>query len=625
MRSFLTWPRVCLLAPIVITVSFVTGCHSSRPEPSSAPDSAAVTSGNDAVQPSSTIAPQAASNHASGDETATSKELQPASTNTKSKTSQNSKTSKPSKDSAAKPDPKWLGAVPAKAGANAKPVVLFDSYHAHNFIHRGLVPNEHTYHRFTGLRRAAKLLESRGCEVHEMLVGPITAKHLANVQLLVINLPSMDRPPWLVTEIAAIEQFVRRGGGILFVTDHSNCYYHQYQLLPLWDRLGLIPTFETVCERKPNCMLTPTGAGWVLIRDFKPHAVTNNVRYCATQTGGRVVGEGVIAWTSDQAWADAGVVPLYGEGSPGLFGDMRLSDSEQQGAQGVLLARAVDHGRVVVISDQNMIGDAFITYADNWLLWLNACRWCGNLSWKEDSFTAHTTSNSVAKTSEANQPRSANESATDANEPTNFEKLIADEPDRNAMPRIDTAQWHIHCWEPLQSEENGKFYFGGGDLEQYYNFWCWLNRWFWATASDRDFRPAESRQGRPLLIAMTSSMDSSELLKQCSDTLKAQGKVVLISDSDLSIDDATTEKELASATQTIGRAAQDDIKSDAIRFRAEPIPHWRLESDKHRGQVVLITNAERIRNSRFPRPESAPNAVALKNQNTLLHWLLERP
>src|SRR4051812_44929940 len=49
-----------------------------------------------------------------------------------------------------------------------RPVVLFDSYHAHNFIFRGLVPGEHTYHRFTGLRRAAQLLEHRGCEVREL-------------------------------------------------------------------------------------------------------------------------------------------------------------------------------------------------------------------------------------------------------------------------------------------------------------------------------------------------------------------------------------------------------------------------------------------------------------------------
>ncbi len=183
---------------------------------------------------------------------------------------------------------------------------MFDSFHAHNFLERGLVPGEHTYHRITSLRRAASLLTDRELEVREMLVGPWTPDKLEGVRLIVLNLPSMDRPPWLVSEIETVERFVRDGGGMLFITDHSNCYYHQYHLLPLWQRLGLIPTFETTCERTEKNLLAHSGPGWLLIRDFSEHPLTQNVRYFGIQTGGRVVGEGIVARTSSAAWADAG-------------------------------------------------------------------------------------------------------------------------------------------------------------------------------------------------------------------------------------------------------------------------------------------------------------------------------
>ncbi len=224
----------------------------------------------------------------------------------------------------------FLILISSIGNAAERPVVLFDSFHAHNFLDRGLIPGEHTYHRITGLRRARELLTDREVEVRELLIGPIRPETLKDVQLIVLNLPSMDRPPWLTSEIEAVERFIRGGGGMIFITDHTNCYYHQYHLLPLWQRLGLVPTFETACERTEKNLLSHRGPGWLLVRDFDKHPVTEGVRYFGTQTGGRVVGDGVIARTSQDAWADAGLSPLYGEGNPGLTGDLQYSPAKNK-------------------------------------------------------------------------------------------------------------------------------------------------------------------------------------------------------------------------------------------------------------------------------------------------------
>lgn len=565
-----------------------------------------------------------------------------------------------------------------------RPVVLLDSYHAHNFVHRGLVPGEHTYHAFTALRRACRLLEQRGCQVRELLVGPLSHDQLSDVRLIVLNLPSMDRPPWLVSELLAVEDFIRRGGGIIFITDHSNCYYHQYHLLPLWDRLGLIPTFETVCERSAQCVISPGSPGWLMARDFEPHPVNQGVRFFAMQTGGRVVtnaaaGDAVIAWTSDQAWADAGALPLYGEGPVGLYGDMRYSDSEEQGKQGIVLAHSVGQGRVIVISDQNSLGDALIAYAHNWRLWVNAVRWCGRFQWDQSQHDAHgsqpnhttapdatgavttlanttaasaTVTHATATHSMANDTDRPSKSAANARpdiQPTSaqpvvaglsgnrsaFDALVQSEPDRNAFPAMPAGAWNVHCWEPIST---GRFHWGGSNDGQYYNFWCWMNRWHWISADEERSRPREHQRGLPMLLAVEADLLDERLLTLARATLAQRGKVLLLPDHDSPVDPgaaaASAAKGDASASTAAPRATQwaldlagqisgSPVRSEALRWQSEPVAHWGAEVAG--GWLVMVPNAAALRNASFTRPEIAPDGMQRAWQIKLHRWLFDQP
>lgn len=530
--------------------------------------------------------------------------------------------------------------------------MLVDSYHAHNFLHRGLVPGEHNYHCYTGLRRGLGLLETRGCEVREWIVGPITADRLRDVQLVVLNLPSMDRPPWLVSEIEAIDAYVRRGGGMVFVTDHSNCYYHQYHLLPLWDRLGLIPSFETVCERSDQRMLTPGSPAWLVARDFRPHPITAQVRYWAMQTGGRVVGSpaDILVWTSDRAWADAGMSPLYGEGPVGLTGDMRYADSEESGPQGLLLAKTIGQGRVVVFTDQNALGDAVLAYAHNWRLWANACRWCGRLEWDQAQFDASTfpiesasspaepsataASAAASATRDAREASVANE-ASDGSQASSaqpalnstFEGIVGVEPDRNASPTAPSGAWSIHCWEPIS---RGRYYFGGGSDAQFYNFWCWLNRWYWTSADDAPLRPSEMSSGRPMLWLVAADLDDPALCDLARSTLARRGKVLVLPSEDLSNQGGSKESgptaaETRAALAIARQVAEGPLSIEQLRWHSEPIEHWGARLAADQGTLVVIRTARPLRNAGFPRPDIAPDGRQLAWQSQFHRWLFELP
>ena len=390
-------------------------------------------------------------------------------------------------------------------------------------------------------------------------------------------------------------------------------------------------------NERPQTLLARSGPAWLLIRDFDKHPITDGVRYFATQTGGRVVGEGIIARTSGDAWADAGTAPLYGEGNPGLTGDLRSSDSEDQGAQGILQAKSIDRGRIVVISDQNAIGDALISYADNWQLWLNACNWAGQLKIE----TGPLTIDKITTRQEL------------ASDPSAFDRLVSGEPDRNAQPTLPAGSWQIHCWEPLSA---GNFHWGSSDSEQYYSFWCWLNRWCWASAHEANSNPAPA--GRSMLLACESDLADANLKLRIDQVLRQRGKVVVLGTPKASL--ATTPSSpMTTPIDAIDTAV--DIASDVDReksmdpskigqLRTEwlrdilgklfsqqevqrlfavanwqnlPLEHVTFEIEG--GQIVFISNAQALQNGPFTPPEIAPNSMQSKWQRQLYHWLFEQP
>ena len=252
--------------------------------------------------------------------------------------------------------------------------IIVDSYHSHNFINLPPDANLYDYHHLYGYRHLFRYLESRGVTLDEITIGPIDKNKLADVGMLFINLTSMDMPPFRMSEIKAIKQYVENGGGLLVVTDHSNCYYHAYKLTQLFEELGMELTTETACDVAPQTLAN--GNGWIVINRFQPHAITENIEAIAMMTGGTVDERYGIGFTSDSAWGDQWLVHPYGEGdTPGFYGNWTLDKGERTGKLAVMLAKKVGRGRIFVVGDQNMWGDAFCNYADNYKLWLNSVAW----------------------------------------------------------------------------------------------------------------------------------------------------------------------------------------------------------------------------------------------------------
>jgi len=267
---------------------------------------------------------------------------------------------------------------PASTNANAlehnKPIrVLVDAYHAHTWIDTLATPGQTNYHLLNGPARAVETLRAIGwdCDVQ---LGPWTTERLASVELIVINLVSADRPPFLVEEIQALMTFIRRGGGAIIITDHTNCYFHNHVLGAWFHELDLQLTNHMACDRPPHT-LSPTNS-WINIESFSDHPIVRGLQNVGFLAGGSVDPKEAIAWTSPTGWADEGRNPPYGEGSSmGFYGDNKRQPGEWSGSIPVIAAKEIEQGRVVILGDQNCIGSIFLNYADNRRLWIQAAAW----------------------------------------------------------------------------------------------------------------------------------------------------------------------------------------------------------------------------------------------------------
>ena len=88
------------------------------------------------------------------------------------------------------------------------PTVLFDTWHSNTWIRHLPAPQQYNYHQLHSLARAARALEAMGWNC-EPQVEPWTPAALQDVSLIVINLVSADRPGFLLSEIQALNDYLK--------------------------------------------------------------------------------------------------------------------------------------------------------------------------------------------------------------------------------------------------------------------------------------------------------------------------------------------------------------------------------------------------------------------------------
>lgn len=268
----------------------------------------------------------------------------------------------------------WLAAMPP----DPQGPLLIDRRHATKQPEDAVLGmTDYGYSRMHGLSRAFRPFTDVG-GVPQGVSEPWTPGRLEGASAVFINLVSGDNPGFRHSEVLALEAFVRNGGGLILITDHTNCYFHAEMLQPLTQRLGIEVVPATACELPPNT-LSPSTRAWVKLHPMEPHPVGQDVHVVGWMTGGivRPAADSTlvpVVGSTETGWEDA-LDPYKKAESAGFTGSLKQTDDEPNGPHPTIIAGQVGKGRVVVLADQNAWGATLIGYEDNGQVFANTLQW----------------------------------------------------------------------------------------------------------------------------------------------------------------------------------------------------------------------------------------------------------
>lgn len=258
------------------------------------------------------------------------------------------------------------------------PWVLSDLYHARKQNQEDYVLDKETYsyQGAFGFRRVFDHVERGGYNTSSIRTMELSPERLEGFDTLFINLLSNDRPDFTDDEVQTIMDFVEDGGGLFVIADHTNVYDHAERINRFLIPMGIEVLYHIAVDFPPEHSVA--GLGWILVRDFADHPVTEDLEMISLQTGGPMEGGGV-AFSSDQSFADFWDPTHEG----GYYGNWTWDGDEEIEPLGPLeVHSAVEYGegRVVVAGDQNMFGDAWAHWGDNFEVFMNSMEWVSQQS-----------------------------------------------------------------------------------------------------------------------------------------------------------------------------------------------------------------------------------------------------
>jgi hypothetical protein len=250
--------------------------------------------------------------------------------------------------------------------------VLFDESHSEAWtIRPGVAAEMQPSHPAdSSLARAAGALAAREFEVEAHTDGPLTAEVLAQASVLVIAHPS--DPRWEATvnggspllddaELAAVEAFVREGGGLVVLAETEQ------------DKYG----------NNLDRLLAPFGIGIenATVQDYEHHH-GDTPSWVLASLGGPLdpgAGPADAAGPAADPLAGIGAACFYRAGALRADNGARVIARAQPTASlpnaPLAAVSTFGAGRVVVLADSDLFGDDCIGELDHEALWLNLVYW----------------------------------------------------------------------------------------------------------------------------------------------------------------------------------------------------------------------------------------------------------
>ena len=218
-----------------------------------------------------------------------------------------------------------------------------------------------------GLMEAARALRDAGFDVGVHEAGPLCHEALARADVLILPHCSSDdweattghgSPEYSAAEVAAIEAFVRGGGGLVVLAETEQPKYGN-SFAAIAARFGI--RIENATAQDPVHRFRDVST-WIIL---EPDA--------ALPAGNRPAVD-LFACVNEACFYRAGTLAVGAEAG-GASVLARTHATAAPASAPVLVAVRAGEGRVVVAADSDFVGDDSIVDLDNRELWLNLVTW----------------------------------------------------------------------------------------------------------------------------------------------------------------------------------------------------------------------------------------------------------
>ena len=237
--------------------------------------------------------------------------------------------------------------------------VLFDEYHSESWSvsaerGRAMQPADPANASY---QAAADALAARDFFIARNVDAPLDRTRLANADVLALLHPcdakwerttSRNSPALSPEEIAAVQDFVKAGGGLMVIAENEHDKYGD-NLNTLLEPMGLRIENGVAFDRSACVNENPE---WVLGQPAPGSALGHRAgRACFYRAGWVSASEPAsVAWRTSSQASPAGA--------------------------GLIATAEFGAGRVVVVTDSNLFGDERFACFDHEQLWLNLLYWC---------------------------------------------------------------------------------------------------------------------------------------------------------------------------------------------------------------------------------------------------------
>lgn len=257
---------------------------------------------------------------------------------------------------------------------DGRPWILVDLYHTHiqNPVDYRLHRDQYNYQGTYGFHRLFEHFETYDYPWTSLRTMPLSAPRLEGFDVLFINLLHDRNPDFTQKEVDLIISFVESGGGLFVIADHTNVYRHAERINPFLIPMGIEVMYHTAVDYPPEHSIS--GRGWLMSFDFADHPVTEGLEMISFKTGGPLDTDYGVAFTSERSFADY----WNEENTSGYYGNWTQGDDhdlEPSGPLSIVAAAEFGDGRVAVVGDQNIFGDAWINFGNNFELATNIVEW----------------------------------------------------------------------------------------------------------------------------------------------------------------------------------------------------------------------------------------------------------